>query len=237
MNMEWDEKKWKEIFECMKSKRFNDLSKILITDPITEKQLEYLANYNITRFHNTEFMKLLIADFGFTPSDDFFKNHIMGIKPVMGKVFKEMMDINILDKMDDDAFGEYFFKAFLFSDIETMNEIIEYGYDINKISNKYKISMVLSDNSYYPYNFNQECLKFILDCGLKLDFIDEDTIRRLIKNKCNNEIKILIEYGVNFDFVNKIEIPKYFDNTYQLLLDAGIKPNTIAFLCCCSENY
>ena len=62
MNMEWDEKKWKEIFECMKSKRFNDLSKILITDPITEKQLEYLANYNITRFHNTEFMKLLMFE-------------------------------------------------------------------------------------------------------------------------------------------------------------------------------
>ena len=99
-----------------------------------------------------------------------------------------------------------------------MKQIIYFGYDINKIIDKHFLIYETKD---------LEILRYVLDNGLNLNFVDQNLLEALFDSNKVQIIKILCDYGLNINILNSVNIPNSFSETYQFLVDVGIDPKNI----------
>jgi hypothetical protein len=116
-----------------------------------------------------------------------------------------------------------FASAYAKNDIDTIVKLINFGFNINGDSVLYIIK-------YYSNDTHSDILKIILNHGFNLNLVGQGLLKHFIQNRCHNIIKLLFQYGVNFDCLNKIAIPKEHDDMYNLLVDLEISPKIISFL-------
>jgi hypothetical protein len=197
--------------------------KLQIDDYALDHQMNWLVD-NIIRYDQVAMMEMLIYEFGYVVSEDFIKRYALKLasRNEMKQLLANAIGKSFLELLDSDTLCEIFKMAYKNNNINMIIELINFGFIVNGEDAKDMINE--STDLHY------DILKIILDHGLKIDFIDEDTLKYLIQNRCYKIIKLLFQYGVDFDCLNKIAIPKEHDDMYNLLVDLEINPKIISFL-------
>ena len=187
--------------------------------------LEKVA-HDVMMHNRTDLLKILISEIGFKFTDsfietylynNFFIDSIQQVMDILGDEFIESLDKRILYKICA--------KEFSVGHNTTLKKLLNFGHNINDIITKTFISMYLSRE--------MNCinvLKFMLENNLDLKIFDKEMLTTLIRWKRFDIFNLLIEYGINIDVINNINVPIEFSKNYDLLVDLNIEPKKIAYI-------
>ncbi|AYV85063.1 MAG: hypothetical protein Satyrvirus2_74 [Satyrvirus sp.] len=186
--------------------------------------LSSLARYLVCD-NRDDMMQILIDDFGFELTDNFMKENITMIvtRPKMRQYINGLTGKDIIELLDNDSIRTAFKGAFWNADEELMVKLINFGFDINSLSYSDKKDII----ERIPY---YDTFKFIVENGFSLEFVDENILERIVREKNLELLELLVAFGVNINLLNNLKISEKCSKIYNFLTDTDVDPRIIAYL-------
>ncbi|AYV85064.1 MAG: hypothetical protein Satyrvirus2_75 [Satyrvirus sp.] len=213
--------------EILIKKNINEFIKVVQNLKNRDQATLSLVAFYVLSFRETlDMLHILINQFGFVLTDDFLKKYVMLLsRPENKKIIKDMLGIDIWNFADDHALRYIFMIACGQNDIQTISDLINFGFDINGLPYNDKKDLLMDIN----YKNRYDTLQFIIDNGFDLNFVDDTMLFKYIKNCDFEMLKVLTANGVDFARIHKFDFPKEFNETYNLLVDLNLDPKSISY--------
>ena len=201
---------------------------------ITENDFMSQFLYHAISSNNFDLVKLLFHEYNFVITDEIIKKFPSEISYEMVILIGDIIGESIVNKLDHDVVYYLFFQAYNEGNKKRIQELIDAGFDCNKIDDK---SDVLWGPDKIDFLFGLDkssynCLQIMIDNGFNLNFIDSDILIPVFRSYNYGIIKVLVANGVD---INKIttsitDLPDNFNKIYALMEDLNFNPKIIAYL-------
>jgi len=202
----------------------NEFKSLILENTFDEQQLRSIVKEIVIK-KKPDLMKFLIRDYDFRITDQ----HILSLNKITNvrNLLQMLEDIGYsmsFGEFSIDTLNKIIMTEYHFGCINTINQIINTGFDVNRITKFNKRKIICNCQKEYRLSI----IKLLLDNGLKLDFINKNILADIIKTN-TNLFKLLVNYNLNIKLLDKINIPQKNRDDYDMMTEY-IDPKKIFYI-------
>ncbi|XWV25543.1 putative ORFan [Tupanvirus deep ocean] len=177
----------------------------------------------VVEYKKSDMFKMIVLNFNFDVSEEFIKNNCQYFTTEILEFINAIKGNNCWDSLNNLYFSAIFSRAYIDIDKEIIVKLINYGININNLSNIYH-------TLHRSTNAHCELLKILLDNGLSHTYFDEILLSYFVRSKYDNLIRVLLQFNIDFNNLNQVIVPKNFNTLYDILIEANVNPKNLAYI-------
>ena len=213
---------------------FNEFREALRAVELTQSDIDAIIIMDVFR-HRPEFMKILVVDFPNAIVNYYNNtNHYDYLSHIgLTKIVIEILGDKFLGQLNGADLCNIFFWEYQLGNHEIISKIFNFGFNVNNIACYQKWEIIIP-NRPISEKFTEkyiDMLELMLENGFELNFINGYLLSRLFNVQYKDILKLLIKHGLDIsNILNKMQIPKEFDDQYNLLINSNADPKKIAYM-------